>query len=45
MDDDLVAKSIIRSIWFVSVSIVYSKFWYEKHAAGEKDISILLYFD
>ena len=30
MDDDLVAKSIIRSIWFISVLIVCSKFWYEK---------------
>ena len=30
MDDDFVAKSIIRTIWFVSVSIVCSKFWYEK---------------
>ena len=30
MDDDFVAKSITRSIWFVSISIVCSKFWYEK---------------
>ena len=30
MDDDVVAKRIIRFVSFITVSIVGSKFWYEK---------------